>query len=146
VAEVFPLANGHGFTAAELLRQLSCDLYGQELVSFAGILNGSCLLNGLDSVAIVLWLALLLAPYLREGNGKLPFLTYVGDRYYSNKARVVAVHLCGFLISFTYRFCRGQMPWGGIGSSQDTWKFYLSECGVVIGMCIVFLLCKFWAG
>jgi len=62
----------------------------------------------------------------------LPFLL-VGDRYYSNKARVVAV-ICALFISFTY--VAGRLR-GWELSSQDTWK-YLSNGAVVIGMCIVF--------
>ena len=78
-------------------------------------------------------LALLLAPYLRKF-GKFTVPDFVGDRYYSQTARIIAV-ICALFISFTY--VAGQMRGVGIVFSRFpqvdiTW-------GVLIGMAIVFL-------
>jgi cation/acetate symporter len=77
-------------------------------------------------------LALLLAPYLRKF-GKFTVPDFVGDRYYSNKARVVAV-ICALFISFTY--VAGQMR--GVGIVFSRYLELPIEWGVVIGMAIVF--------
>jgi len=99
------------------------------IISFAGR-DGSRYLMGWTGGYVLL--ALLLAPYLRKF-GKFTVPDFVGDRYYSGSARVVAV-ICAIFISFTY-VC-GQMQGVGIVFSRfleiDLWK------GVVIGMLIVF--------
>ena len=105
-------------------------------LGMAGIIS----FNGRDgSVYLMGWtggyvlLALLLAPYLRKF-GKFTVPDFVGDRYYSKAARVIAV-VCALFISFTY--VAGQMRGVGIVFSRFlqvdiTW-------GVIIGMAIVFM-------
>ncbi|MEX2514023.1 MAG: sodium:solute symporter family protein [Cyclobacteriaceae bacterium] len=124
---VSPLANGMA-TAADWMSAAS-------FISMAGIIafsgyDGSVYLMGWTGGYVLL--ALLLAPYLRKF-GKFTVPDFVGDRYYSNKARVVAV-FCALFISFTY--VAGQMRGVGIVFSR-----YLEvdiETGVIIGMTIVF--------
>lgn len=124
---VSPLANGMA-TAADWMSAASfISMAG--IISFAGY-DGSVYLMGWTGGYVLL--ALLLAPYLRKF-GKFTVPDFVGDRYYSNKARVVAV-ICALFISFTY--VAGQMRGVGIVFSR-----YLEvdiNTGVVIGMCIVF--------
>uniref|UniRef100_UPI00359417BD sodium:solute symporter family protein n=1 Tax=Aquiflexum sp. TaxID=1872584 RepID=UPI00359417BD len=99
------------------------------IIAFSGY-DGSVYLMGWTGGYVLL--ALLLAPYLRKF-GKFTVPDFVGDRYYSNKARVVAV-ICALFISFTY--VAGQMRGVGIVFSR-----YLEvdiNTGVIIGMCIVF--------
>lgn len=124
---VSPLANGMA-TAADWMSAAS-------FISMAGIIafsgyDGSVYLMGWTGGYVLL--ALLLAPYLRKF-GKFTVPDFVGDRYYSNKARVVAV-FCALFISFTY--VAGQMRGVGIVFSR-----YLEvdiNTGVMIGMAIVF--------
>jgi cation/acetate symporter len=124
---VSPLANGMA-TAADWMSAASfISMAG--IISFAGY-DGSVYLMGWTGGYVLL--ALLLAPYLRKF-GKFTVPDFVGDRYYSNKARVVAV-VCALFISFTY--VAGQMRGVGIVFSR-----YLEvdiNTGVIIGMCIVF--------
>ena len=99
------------------------------IIAFSGY-DGSVYLMGWTGGYVLL--ALLLAPYLRKF-GKFTVPDFVGDRYYSNKARVVAV-FCALFISFTY--VAGQMRGVGIVFSR-----YLEvdiNTGVLIGMTIVF--------
>jgi cation/acetate symporter len=77
-------------------------------------------------------LALLLAPYLRKF-GKFTVPDFVGDRYYSSTARVVAI-LCAVFISFTY--VAGQMR--GVGIVFSRFLDVGINSGVLIGMVIVF--------
>ncbi|EON74861.1 Acetate permease ActP (cation/acetate symporter) [Lunatimonas lonarensis] len=124
---VSPLANGMA-TAADWMSAAS-------FISMAGIIafsgyDGSVYLMGWTGGYVLL--ALLLAPYLRKF-GKFTVPDFVGDRYYSNKAKVVAV-FCALFISFTY--VAGQMRGVGIVFSR-----YLEvdiNTGVIIGMMIVF--------
>src|SRR5512145_2805744 len=89
------LANGAA-TAADWMSAASfISMAG--LISFMGY-DGSVFLMGWTGGYVLL--ALLLAPYLRKF-GKYTVPDFVGDRYYSNKARVVAV-ICALFISFTY--------------------------------------------
>jgi cation/acetate symporter len=124
---VSPLANGMA-TAADWMSAASfISMAG--IISFAGY-DGSVYLMGWTGGYVLL--ALLLAPYLRKF-GKFTVPDFVGDRYYSNKARVVAV-ICALFISFIY--VAGQMRGVGIVFSR-----YLEvdiNTGVIIGMCIVF--------
>ncbi len=76
-------------------------------------------------------LALLLAPYLRKF-GKFTVPDFIGDRYYSNTARVVAV-ICALLVSFTY--VAGQMR--GVGIVFSRFLEVEINTGVFIGMIIV---------
>jgi cation/acetate symporter len=124
---VSPLANGMA-TAADWMSAASfISMAG--VISFAGY-DGSVYLMGWTGGYVLL--ALLLAPYLRKF-GKFTVPDFVGDRYYSNKARVVAV-ICALFISFTY--VAGQMR--GVGIVFSRYLEVPIEWGVVIGMCIVF--------
>jgi len=124
---VSPLANGMATGADWMSAASFISMAG--LIAFAGY-DGSVYLMGWTGGYVLL--ALLLAPYLRKF-GKFTVPDFVGDRYYSNKARVVAV-ICALFISFTY--VAGQMRGVGIVFSR-----YLEvdiNTGVIIGMCIVF--------
>jgi cation/acetate symporter len=100
------------------------------LISFMGY-TGTVYLMGWTGGYVLL--ALLLAPYLRK-YGKYTVSEFVGDRYYSQAARVVAV-FCAIFISFTY--VAGQMR--GVGVVFSRFLEVPVETGVVIGMVIVFL-------
>ncbi|MFC3879554.1 sodium:solute symporter family protein [Algoriphagus namhaensis] len=124
---VSPLANGMA-TAADWMSAASfISMAG--LISFAGY-DGSVYLMGWTGGYVLL--ALLLAPYLRKF-GKFTVPDFVGDRYYSKTAKVVAV-VCALFISFTY--VAGQMR--GVGIVFSRYLEVPIEWGVVIGMCIVF--------
>lgn len=123
---VSPLANGMA-TAADWMSAASfISMAG--IISFAGY-DGSVYLMGWTGGYVLL--ALLLAPYLRKF-GKFTVPDFIGDRYYSNSARTVAV-ICALIVSFTY--VAGQMRGVGIVFSQ----FLQVDIawGVIIGMCIV---------
>lgn len=123
---VSPLANGMA-TAADWMSAAS-------FISMAGLIgfmgyDGSVYLMGWTGGYVLL--ALLLAPYLRKF-GKFTVPDFVGERYYSQTARLVAV-VCAIFVSFTY--VAGQMRGVGIVFSR-----YLEvdiNTGVVIGMIIV---------
>ena len=121
-----PIMNGMA-TAADWMSAASfISLAG--IVSFTGY-DGSVYLMGWTGGYVLL--ALLLAPYLRKF-GKFTVPDFIGDRYYSNTARVVAV-LAALIVSFTY--VAGQMRGVGIVFSR-----YLEvdiDTGVYIGMAIV---------
>jgi len=99
------------------------------IIAFAGR-DGSKYLMGWTGGYVLL--ALLLAPYLRKF-GKFTVPDFVGDRYYSRTARVVAV-ICAIFVSFTY-VC-GQMQ--GVGIVFARFLGVDQTLGVVIGMLIVF--------
>ena len=121
-----PIINGMA-TAADWMSAASfISLAG--IVSFTGY-DGSVYLMGWTGGYVLL--ALLLAPYLRKF-GKFTVPDFIGDRYYSNTARVVAV-IAALIVSFTY--VAGQMRGVGIVFSR-----YLEvdiDTGVYIGMAIV---------
>ncbi|NNE94262.1 MAG: cation acetate symporter [Verrucomicrobiales bacterium] len=121
------LANGMA-TAADWMSAASF-LGMAGIISFAGY-DGSVYLMGWTGGYVLL--ALLLAPYLRKF-GRFTVPDFVGDRYYSKTARVVAL-FCAIFVSFTY-VC-GQMRGVGIVFSKflDVSIFW----GVIIGMAIVF--------
>ncbi len=123
---VSPLANGMA-TAADWMSAASfISMAG--IISFAGY-DGSVYLMGWTGGYVLL--ALLLAPYLRKF-GKFTVPDFIGDRYYSNTARTVAV-ICALIVSFTY--VAGQMRGVGIVFSQ-----FLQvdiNLGVIIGMGVV---------
>ncbi len=100
------------------------------LISFMGY-TGSVYLIGWTGGYVLL--ALLLAPYLRKF-GKFTVPDFVGDRYYSDAARVVAV-LCAVFVSFTY--VAGQMR--GVGVVFSRFLEVDINTGVVIGMVLVFI-------
>jgi cation/acetate symporter len=99
------------------------------LISFMGR-DGAMYLMGWTGGYVLL--AMLLAPYLRK-YGKFTVPTFVGERYYSNAARVVAV-CCAIFVSFTY--VAGQMR--GVGIVFSRFLEVSINSGVVIGMAIVF--------
>jgi len=106
---VSPLANGMA-TAADWMSAASfISMAG--LISFMGY-SGSIYLLGWTGGYVLL--ALLLAPYLRKF-GKFTVPDFVGDRYYSNFARLTAL-VCAIFISFTY--VAGQMRGVGIVFSR----------------------------
>jgi cation/acetate symporter len=100
------------------------------LISFMGR-DGSVYLMGWTGGYVLL--ALLLAPYLRKF-GKFTVPDFIGDRYYSQTARMVAV-VCALFVSFTY--VAGQMRGVGIVFSRFL-GVSITE-GVVMGMAIVFI-------
>ncbi len=122
-----PLANGMA-TAADWMSAASfISMAG--LISFMGY-DGSVYLMGWTGGYVLL--ALLLAPYLRKF-GKFTVPDFVGDRYYSQTARTVAV-FCALFVSFTY--VAGQMR--GVGVVFSRFLEVPINYGVVIGMFIVF--------
>ncbi len=100
------------------------------LISFMGY-TGAMYLMGWTGGYVLL--ALLLAPYLRK-YGRYTVPEFVGDRYYSQAARVVAV-VCAIFISFTY--VAGQMR--GVGVVFSRFLEVDINVGVFIGMALVFL-------
>jgi cation/acetate symporter len=124
---VSPLANGMA-TAADWMSAAS-------FISMAGLIafmgrDGSVYLMGWTGGYVLL--ALLLAPYLRKF-GKFTVPDFVGDRYYSSTARMVAV-VCAIFVSFTY--VAGQMR--GVGIVFSRFLEVDITMGVIIGMAIVF--------
>jgi cation/acetate symporter len=124
---VSPIANGMA-TAADWMSAASfISMAG--LISFMGY-DGSVYLLGWTGGYVLL--ALLLAPYLRK-YGAFTVPDFVGDRYYSQVARVVAV-VCAIFVSFTY--VAGQMR--GVGIVFSRFLEVDVNVGVGIGMAIVF--------
>ena len=127
-AHVHPLLNGMA-TAADWMSAAS-------FISMAGLIAFS----GYDaSVYLMGWtggyvlLAMLLAPYLRK-YGKFTVPEFIGERYYSKTARIVAV-ICLIFISFTY--IAGQMR--GVGIVFSRFLEVDINLGLLIGMGIVFV-------
>ena len=125
---VHPVANGAA-TAADWMSAAS-------FISMAGLIA----FNGYDaSVYLMGWtggyvlLAMLLAPYLRKF-GKFTVPEFIGERYYSQTARIVAV-ICLIVASVTYVI--GQMK--GVGVAFGRFLEVDFEVGVLIGMAIVFI-------
>lgn len=124
---VHPIANGMA-TAADWMSAASfISMAG--IISFAGY-DGSVYLMGWTGGYVLL--ALLLAPYLRKF-GKFTVPDFIGDRYYSNTARTVAV-VCAIVVSFTY--VAGQMR--GVGLVFSRFLEVDINTGVYIGTAIVF--------
>ncbi|HSP80780.1 MAG TPA: sodium:solute symporter family protein, partial [Myxococcaceae bacterium] len=124
---VHPVMNGLA-TGADWMSAAS-------FISMAGLIaflgrDGSMYLMGWTGGYVLL--AVLLAPYLRK-YGKFTVPQFVGDRYYSQKARVVAL-LCAVFVSFTY--VAGQMR--GVGVVFSRFLDVDINTGVLIGMTIVF--------
>ena len=126
-AHVPPLANGLA-TAADWMSAAS-------FISMAGIVSymgrdGSVYLMGWTGGYVLL--SLMIAPYLRDF-GKFTVPDFIGDRYYSQLARMVAV-VCAIFVSFTY--VAGQMR--GVGVVFSRFLEVDINLGVLIGMTIVF--------
>jgi len=127
-AGIHPVANGMA-TAADWMSAAS-------FISMAGLIaffgyGGAVFLMGWTGGYVLL--AMLLAPYLRK-YGKFTVPEFIGDRYYSKLARVVAV-LCLIVASVTYVI--GQMKGIGVAFSRFLEVGY--EMGLVVGMGIVFI-------
>jgi cation/acetate symporter len=121
-----PIANGMA-TAADWMSAAS-------FLSMAGLIStmgydGSVYLMGWTGGYVLL--ALLLAPYLRKF-GKFTVPDFMGDRYYSKTARLVAV-ICAIFVSFTY--VAGQMR--GVGVVFSRFLEVDINTGVIIGMVVV---------
>ncbi|MEM8562334.1 MAG: sodium:solute symporter family protein [Pseudomonadota bacterium] len=127
-AGVHPISNGMA-TAADWMSAAS-------FISMAGMIafmgyGGSVFLMGWTGGYVIL--AMLLAPYLRK-YGKFTVPEFIGDRYYSKWARLVAV-LCLIICSVTYVI--GQMKGVGVAFSRFLEVEYAT--GLLVGMCIVFM-------
>ena len=126
---VHPVANGMA-TAADWMSAASfISMAGLIALSYNGY-GGSVFLMGWTGGYVLL--ALLIAPYLRK-YGKYTVPDFIGERYYSNTARVVSV-ICLILCSVTYVI--GQMKGVGVAFSRFLETDY--ETGLGIGMFIVF--------
>jgi len=124
---VHPVANGMA-TAADWMSAASfISMAG--IISFVGYDGGVYLMGWTGGYVL---LALCLAPYLRKF-GKFTVPDFIGDRYYSQTARMVAV-FCAIFVSFTY--VAGQMR--GVGVVFARFLEVDIDLGVVIGMAIVF--------
>lgn len=122
-----PVANGMA-TAADWMSAASfISMAG--LIAFMGY-GGSVFLMGWTGGFVLL--AMLLAPYLRK-YGKFTVPEFIGDRFYSRTARIVAV-ICLIICSVTYVI--GQMK--GIGVAFSRFLEVSYDIGLLIGMCIVF--------
>ena len=126
---IHPVANGMA-TAADWMSAASfISMAGLIGISYNGY-GGSVFLMGWTGGYVIL--AMLLAPYLRK-YGKFTVPEFIGDRYYSDTARVVAV-ICLILCSVTYVI--GQMKGIGVAFSRFLETDY--ETGLYTGMIIVF--------
>ncbi len=129
---VHPVLNGMATGADWMSAASFISMAG--LISFLGR-DGSYYLMGWTGGYVLL--AILLAPYLRK-YGKYTVPQFVGDRYYSNTARVVAL-VCAIFVSFTY--VAGQMR--GVGIVFSRFLNTSINMGVVAGMTIVFFYATF---
>jgi len=125
---VHPIANGMATGADWMSAASFISMAG--LIAFQGY-GGSVYLMGWTGGYVLL--ALLLAPYLRK-YGRFTVPEFIGDRYYSNTARAVAV-ICLIFISFTY--VAGQMR--GVGIVFSRFLEVPVHIGLIIGMAIVFV-------
>lgn len=124
---VHPVANGMA-TAADWMSAASfISMAG--IISFIGYDGGVYLMGWTGGYVL---LALCLAPYLRKF-GKFTVPDFIGDRYYSKTARMVAV-FCAIFVSFTY--VAGQMR--GVGVVFARFLEVDINMGIIIGMGIVF--------
>jgi cation/acetate symporter len=126
--DIHPVANGMA-TAADWMSAAS-------FISMAGLIaffgyGGSVFLMGWTGGYVLL--ALLIAPYLRK-HGSFTVPEFIGDRYYSKTARVVAV-VCLIIASVTYVI--GQMKGIGVAFSRFLEVDY--DQGLTVGMAIVFI-------
>jgi cation/acetate symporter len=126
--DVPPILNGMA-TAADWMSAASF-LSMAGLIAFLGS-GGSVYLMGWTGGYVLL--ALLLAPFLREF-GKFTVPDFVGERYYSKLARVIAV-VCALMVSFTY--IAGQMK--GVGVAFSSFLGVPFNVGIFIGGLIVFI-------
>ena len=124
---IHPIVNGMA-TAADWMSAASF-LSMAGLIAFMGFSGGQYLMGWTGGYVL---LALLLAPYLRKF-GKFTVPDFIGERYYSKNARLVAL-ICALFISFTYVV--GQMK--GVGVAFARFLNVPFDTGVLIGIGIVF--------
>ena len=124
---VNPIANGMA-TAADWMSAASF-LSMAGLIAFMGFSGGQYLMGWTGGYVL---LALLLAPYLRKF-GKFTVPDFIGERYYSKNARLVAL-ICALFVLFTYVV--GQMK--GVGVAFARFLNVPFDTGVLIGIGIVF--------
>jgi cation/acetate symporter len=126
---IHPVQNGMA-TAADWMSAASfISMAGLIALSYGGY-GGSVFLMGWTGGYVIL--AMLLAPYLRK-YGKFTVPEFIGDRFYSNSARAVAV-ICLIICSVTYVI--GQMKGVGVAFSRFLEVDY--DTGLYVGMTIVF--------
>ncbi len=125
---VGPVANGMAIGADWMSAASFISMAG--LIAFLGY-GGSVFLMGWTGGYVLL--AMLLAPYLRK-HGKFTVPEFIGDRYYSNTARIVAV-VCLIIASLTYVI--GQMKGVGVAFSRFLEVDY--DKGLYIGMGVVWV-------
>ncbi|MEO1556328.1 MAG: VC_2705 family sodium/solute symporter, partial [Pseudomonadota bacterium] len=129
---VHPVTNGMA-TAADWMSAASfISMAG--LIAFTGYDNSSFLMGWTGGYVL---LALLLAPYLRKF-GKFTVSEFIGDRFYSSTARLVAV-ICLLVASITYVI--GQMQ--GVGIAFGRFLEIDTTYGLLIGSCVVFAYAVF---
>src|SRR6056297_1027312 len=129
---VHPVINGMA-TAADWMSAASfISMAG--LIAFTGYDNSSFLMGWTGGYVL---LALLLAPYLRKF-GKFTVSEFIGDRFYSPTARLVAV-ICLIVASLTYVI--GQMT--GVGVAFGRFLEVSNTAGLLIGACVVFAYAVF---
>ena len=129
---VHPVTNGMA-TAADWMSAASfISMAG--LIAFTGYDNSTYLMGWTGGYVL---LALLLAPYLRKF-GKFTVSEFIGDRFYSPTARMVAV-ICLIVASTTYVI--GQMT--GVGVAFGRFLEVSNTAGLLIGACVVFAYAVF---
>ncbi|WP_270729613.1 sodium:solute symporter family protein [Shimia sp. Alg240-R146] len=129
---IHPVTNGMA-TAADWMSAASfISMAG--LIAFTGYDNSSFLMGWTGGYVL---LALLLAPYLRKF-GKFTVSEFIGDRFYSQTARIVAV-ICLIVASTTYVI--GQMT--GVGVAFGRFLEVSNTAGLLIGACVVFAYAVF---
>ena len=129
---VHPVTNGMA-TAADWMSAASfISMAG--LIAFVGYDNSTFLMGWTGGYVL---LALLLAPYLRKF-GKFTVSEFIGDRFYSPTARLVAV-ICLIVASVTYVI--GQMT--GVGVAFGRFLEVSNTTGLLIGACVVFAYAVF---
>ena len=129
---VHPVTNGMA-TAADWMSAASfISMAG--LIAFVGYDNSTFLMGWTGGYVL---LALLLAPYLRKF-GKFTVSEFIGDRFYSQTARLVAV-ICLIVASVTYVI--GQMT--GVGVAFGRFLEVSNTAGLLIGACVVFAYAVF---
>ena len=129
---IHPVTNGMA-TAADWMSAASfISMAG--LIAFTGYDNSSFLMGWTGGYVL---LALLLAPYLRKF-GKYTVSEFIGDRFYSPTARIVAV-ICLIVASTTYVI--GQMT--GVGVAFGRFLEVSNTAGLLIGACVVFAYAVF---